>query len=632
MNTRNRILLMALCLMLLAGPAALFAGAGQASAQVMRVAIVKSKKGTVQVLKSGGSKPFAAFNKMSLNEGDQIVTGKDGGVELELASEDAAKDSVTIGASSQVTFTKLKESGGQKTKMSVWAGSLWLKVKSVSNANDRFEVETPTSIMGVRGTHFFVGVDPETGLSYAVLAAGLIQIEAERTRRDSELNRELTQQLLLYPSQQLVETNVDEGIKTAVSVFDPNSIIQNASSNVIEAIIKDSRSIKEEQQETIDKLKQELIDKGKLDNNMDQLTGGMVRNREDLDRLTNNLFNFVSLVAEKAVDEGKVSEKDMQNLIDQVNKEAGEKLVDITSPHELRLTVEEQRKLQEAAQLIAAEKRRAEIEKERKAASDQLDKDLIDKLKQMKSKLDAFNKEAAEAARKAAEERFYNQLSDAQKKTFDENKKSNEGNETAQPDSATGSVNTSPVTTPMASLQFSDPAYISGSAVLTGTSMPVELNLVLSGFTGSSQIYGYQIEVEYDSSRTNFDSEKFSAAQQLLNYRSGGGVFKVEPVGAAVSGADSVDHVRQITGETKSSVIYSVTKFSGGEVEVKGETTVLKLPFVIYRLASIPDSGPATVPVTYHIKSITAVDANGNKIGTAAGRDLTLNVTYKPTT
>jgi hypothetical protein len=623
---------MTLCLMLLAGPAALFAGAGKASAQVMRVAIVTSKKGTVQVLKSGGTKPFAAFNKMSLNEGDQIVTGKDGGVELELASEDADKDSVTIGASSQVTFTKLKESGGQKTKMSIWAGSLWLKVKSVSNANDQFEVETPTSIMGVRGTHFFVGVDPETGLSYAVLAAGLIQTAAERTRRDSEAAKQLNQVLLLYPSQQLIETNVDEGIKTAVSVFDPGSIIQNASPNVIEAIVRDAHSIKEEQQQTIDKWNQELIDKGKMGGNISQLTGGMIRNREDLDRLTNNLFNFVNVVAKKAVDESKVSEKDMQKLIDQVNEEAGEKLVDITSPHELKLTDEEKWKLQEAAQLIELEKQRAEIEKERKAAADQINKKLIDKLAQMKSNLDALNKEIAEAARKAAEERFYNQLSDAQKKIFDENKKNNAGTDIAQPDSGTGSVNTPPVSTPRAILQFSDSAYASGSAAVTGLSMPAELSVVLSGFTGSNQIYGYQIEVEYDSSRTTFDLDRFTAAQQLLNYRSGGGVFNVEPAGAAVSGADSVDHVRQIAGETKSSVIYSVTKFTGSEVEVKDETTVVKLPFVIYRPASLPEPGTATVPVTYHIKSITAVDADGNKIGTAAGRDLTLNISYKPLT
>src|SRR5262245_52838587 len=138
MTSKNsRSLLAVLCLLLAIGPASLFAGAGKVSAQVMRVAIVESMKGSVTVMKSGGAKPFNAFKNMSLNEGDQIATGKDASVVLQLASEDADKDTITIGESSQVTFTKLKDSGGTKTKMSVWAGSLWVKVKSVSNANDQ---------------------------------------------------------------------------------------------------------------------------------------------------------------------------------------------------------------------------------------------------------------------------------------------------------------------------------------------------------------------------------------------------------------------------------------------------------------------------------------------------------------
>lgn len=153
----RKILLSVLALMLLAGPLAVLTGSRDAAAAALkRVAVLKELKGDVKVKKSGGTKAFKAFKKMSLNEGDTLTTGAGASVVLELSSKDADEDTVTIGESSQVDFTKLSDAKGTKSKMNIWAGSMWVKVKSISNAGDTFEIETPTSIMGVRGTQFFL--------------------------------------------------------------------------------------------------------------------------------------------------------------------------------------------------------------------------------------------------------------------------------------------------------------------------------------------------------------------------------------------------------------------------------------------------------------------------------------------
>ncbi|CAH1204499.1 hypothetical protein PAECIP111893_02266 [Paenibacillus plantiphilus] len=637
MKAMNRILLMALCLTLIAGPAALLAGAdGVSAAQEMRVAIVKSLKGSVTVLKSGGSKTFKAFKNMSLNEGDQISTGKDGSVELELSSEDADKDNVTIGASSQVNFTKLKDTSGTKTKMSVWAGSLWLKVKSVSNANDQFEVETPTSIMGVRGTQLGIFVNPLTGLTETFVASGVVQATSGADRYNENMNERMNNGVFIYPTQQITEAGAEEGIETSISIININEFIKSIDPEIIRKIIEDAENIRKEQEKFLNSMKDGMANNGQSGMTPEAMAALGLITDADLQRITNNFNIMVSLIAQEAINNNKVNEAEIKKLIDGVNAAAGMKVVDIDKKAEFDLTLQEKEKQKKADELRKAQEQK--LKEEREAAKnnfDKLAKALKDKAEEAAKKKEE-NKKELEKQKEAAAKAFFDRLNEIDKKKFDENRANNELPPLSKPNTGSGSSNGnsngggsnggSNGTAPAVSLKFSSSAYASGNATVTEMSLPVDIDVELGGFTNDKRIYGYQVVVEYDKSYSAFDYTTFNNPTTALQYRAGGGVFKVEPEGASVSDADSVDDIRVLDANVKSTVVYSVTKFKGNAVEVDGKKTVVKLPFVLHR-SQAPNSQDA-VPVSFKIVKIVAVDEQGNPIAVSTGGSLTLQVKF----
>ncbi|AZN42221.1 FecR family protein [Paenibacillus albus] len=607
MNSRS--LLMLLCLLLIIGPGSLLAVVGHASAQVMRVAVVKELSGTVNVLKSGGAKPFKAFRNMSLNEGDQIATGKDGSVTLTLSSSAADKDEINISNGSQVTFSKMKDSGGTKTKMSVWAGSLWVKVKSVSNASDQFEIETPTSIMGVRGTHFFVKVNPVTGETNVFLAAGVVESMTNNNRSAAGSNSDLSKSVFLYPSQQLGESRNEDGLETSISIVDISAFVKEASPDVIEAILRDAAAIAEEQRQMIEKASQSMDSLANKDN-----FGGIIQSPEDLQRIKDNLSNLISIIAKEAIASNKVN----QELIDQINKAAGNKLIDSKTPSELKLTdsekkAQEQAKKFEEAQKQLAEKKAEELKKKQEALQE-----AIKKAQELKEKLDEANKKAQQLAQEKNNQTYYNQLTPEEQKRVDENR-----NTVGLPSiPATGGTSTgsgTAATKSTVSLQTTASGPISSGFI--------DLGVVFKGFTGSKKIMGYQIELEYDNQLAQFATGTFDSGEWLTNRRGAAG-FIVEPESSInpVAGANSVDDYRIIEGtEHRSTLLYTVVKFSGSSVEINEETTLVRLPFLLGINPELPLEA-STVPVTLKIKSITAVDENGNPVTVVKGSDLTVQV------
>ncbi|WP_339317898.1 FecR domain-containing protein [Paenibacillus sp. FSL R10-2734] len=125
----------------------------------VKVGKITAVSGKSEVKKSGGTKKFNAFKGMAITQGDTIITGTDGQVSLDL---DANKE-VTIGANTTLTISQLVESAkalGGKTSLKLQNGQVLIKVKKKLDGDSRFEIETPTAIMGVMGTEFFVSVNP----------------------------------------------------------------------------------------------------------------------------------------------------------------------------------------------------------------------------------------------------------------------------------------------------------------------------------------------------------------------------------------------------------------------------------------------------------------------------------------
>src|SRR5690242_797040 len=121
----RRIVLALLALLIIAVPLN-GAFADRAHAASSRVAVIKELKGTVKVKKSGGSKEFTAFAKMSLNEGDVLSVGDNGSAVLQFANGTSEDDRMTVSSNSKLSFSKLSDKKGTTTKVSMWSGKAWV--------------------------------------------------------------------------------------------------------------------------------------------------------------------------------------------------------------------------------------------------------------------------------------------------------------------------------------------------------------------------------------------------------------------------------------------------------------------------------------------------------------------------
>jgi len=125
------------------------------AADTLRVAKITAVQGDVKVLRAGGEKSFSAFKGMGLTQGDTIITGKDGRVTLELAEDKELK----IGENSRVMISELLKSledNADKISLNLKAGQVYTNVKNKLSSGAKYEIRTPTAVMGVRGTQFFV--------------------------------------------------------------------------------------------------------------------------------------------------------------------------------------------------------------------------------------------------------------------------------------------------------------------------------------------------------------------------------------------------------------------------------------------------------------------------------------------
>jgi len=128
--------------------------------ETRRVADITETKGTVEVkILKENWKP--AKIGMILNQGDFIRTKKDSWAILNL---DGAGETATVEVkqNSQLRLAELKqnkEQGTQNTLLDLALGEILIKAQKLHLEKSKFEVKTPTSIVGVRGTTFSVAVE-----------------------------------------------------------------------------------------------------------------------------------------------------------------------------------------------------------------------------------------------------------------------------------------------------------------------------------------------------------------------------------------------------------------------------------------------------------------------------------------
>jgi hypothetical protein len=130
-----------------------------AFATEMSQARVLEIHGEAVFLKAGTSQWVTLEEGMILKEGDALKTGKDSEVRLEVSGARKTAELI-VRKESEFNFKTLRhDPGGQteNTLLDVEVGSVLVKAEKLIG-NSKFEVKTPTSIVGIRGTIFEVNV------------------------------------------------------------------------------------------------------------------------------------------------------------------------------------------------------------------------------------------------------------------------------------------------------------------------------------------------------------------------------------------------------------------------------------------------------------------------------------------
>ncbi|MBO9597532.1 MAG: cadherin-like beta sandwich domain-containing protein, partial [Cohnella sp.] len=446
---KRKILMVWLAILLVAVPL-LGSFSKEAAAASTRVAVIKELKGTVKVKKAGGSKEFTAFAKMSLNEGDVLAAGSGGSAVLQFANGTSEDDKMTVASNTKLTFSKLSNKKGTTTKVSMWSGSAWVDVKSITNKDDQFTLETPTAVMGVRGTHLLVTVNPNTGATSLMVAAGVVQTTSTSGGGEAQY---------VYPTQNALITNEESGSDITIAPADLETLMKQGNADIVKAIIQGAADITAENEQYVQRYENGQVPKE---------IGGT---SADLERFKNNTQNLLGALAAQAVQTGLISQERMNQLIEEAGKQTGYR-VDLTKSS-LQLTEAEkakqeaQRKKEEAAAKLEAE-RKAKEEAERKRLEE-----TVRKLEEERKAREKAAQEALEEKKKQALEKYESQLSDAEKKRLKDEVNKRQDETKAAQSSASPSPSPRQSPSPSSSPSPSQTPVLSGNANLSGLSITV---------------------------------------------------------------------------------------------------------------------------------------------------------------
>ncbi|MBU2436251.1 MAG: FecR domain-containing protein [Candidatus Omnitrophica bacterium] len=127
---------------------------------VKRVSKVIEVTGKVLVKPSGEKRWISVQKGTIISEGDILKTQVNSWALLNLNGSGETA-TVEVEENSQLAFTELikDEQGVEKTFLDLFLGKLLIEAKKLESEKSKFEVKTPTSIVGVRGTTFAIEVE-----------------------------------------------------------------------------------------------------------------------------------------------------------------------------------------------------------------------------------------------------------------------------------------------------------------------------------------------------------------------------------------------------------------------------------------------------------------------------------------
>jgi hypothetical protein len=135
---------------------------------------VEKAQGGVSVIREDGKKAKGT-PELNLYAGDSITTAKDGVVWFSLS--DGAR--FRLGNDAQMEVDELSsEAEDDTTHLSLVLGYLWSKIQKIGVSRGKFNLHTPTAVMGVRGTEFDAVVSIDASSTVAV-DEGVVDVESE---------------------------------------------------------------------------------------------------------------------------------------------------------------------------------------------------------------------------------------------------------------------------------------------------------------------------------------------------------------------------------------------------------------------------------------------------------------------
>jgi len=120
-----------------------------------REASVVEFQGTVEVIIAGGQKKYTPYKGMGLTQGDTVITSENSWITLYIDDDKEVK----LGENSRLTLSELSEyidTQSESTGLSLWFGKIWANIKEKLNIRSKFEIKTGSTVMGVKGTQFYV--------------------------------------------------------------------------------------------------------------------------------------------------------------------------------------------------------------------------------------------------------------------------------------------------------------------------------------------------------------------------------------------------------------------------------------------------------------------------------------------
>ena len=129
--------------------------------ETKRKAKILQIRGNVEVMLLRQRQWIPARRTMLLSEGDIIKTGRNSWAVLNLDGL-AETATIEIEENSQVMLSELtkdERKNTQDTLLDLGIGKILIKARKLHSPDSKFEVKTPTSVVGVRGTTFSVTVE-----------------------------------------------------------------------------------------------------------------------------------------------------------------------------------------------------------------------------------------------------------------------------------------------------------------------------------------------------------------------------------------------------------------------------------------------------------------------------------------